>query len=226
MFKQFIIYQLVGVLALVLTSKEKKLLGTLPISVMALLIAFWPAVILLGTPGILSNLRDFVLAVAIIVKTKVYEFLVKRGWVSLLLLALAVTPLMAQDSERAGPPIVKNPTLMIFADTAGVARVADNIYVTWIIARATPTSLPSSGVLVAFHCTAHRVKRLAHVVYHLTTDSTGVVGNFESDNLPWVAPSIPHLFDLVCSVGATRETNPVYRPEAPTVDPKHLYPIS
>lgn len=228
MLKEFIAYQLIGIVALVLTSKEKKLLGQLPINVMALLVAFWPAVIALGLPGILRNIRDWTIGLAFAARQVVYDFLVKRGWVSLVVLALAVAPLAAQthDSEHSRGPIVKNPTLMIFADTAGIARVQKDIYVTWVVARATPTALPSSGVLVAFDCKAHRVMRLAHVVYHMTADSSGVSGEIKEDFGQWDEVSIPKLFDLVCSVGSTRKTEPTYQIAPPTVDPKHLYPIS
>lgn len=94
------------------------------------------------------------------------------------------------------------PTLQIFVDTAGVSRVGDDVYVTWVFAKATPTALPSSGILVTFDCGRHMVRRLAHVVYHLAPDdSTKVAGAIEDDNGPWSTVSIPALFDLVCDVG-------------------------
>lgn len=133
-------------------------------------------------------------------------------------------PVVAQDTA----PTTGNPKLLIFADTAGVARVQDDVYVTWIFARATPTSLPSSGVLVAFDCRGQLVKRLAHVVYQLKPDSSGVAGSIVEDEGGWVPPTIPHLFKMICEVGGRREGSVTEEPTIPKENPKPewMYPVS
>lgn len=116
-------------------------------------------------------------------------------WLSLITIA------HAQKEPVADP---NNPVLYIFADTAGVAHVYDDVYVTWIQARSSATSLPSSGVLVAFDCSAKMVMRLAQVKYVLTADSLGVTGSVEEVSLPWMNVTNPRLYNLVCAIGATR----------------------
>ncbi len=110
-------------------------------------------------------------------------------------LALALLCLLPAAAQAQAPQ------LLVFADTAGVAVVGDSSYLTWIFAKATPTSLPSSGVLVGFDCRHDRVQRYAHVVYQIGADSTGVTGDVVADTTGWVLVSNRPLFDLVCRVG-------------------------
>lgn len=132
---------------------------------------------------------------------------------------------------RAQAPAA-NPPLLIFVDTAGVVAWPDgnDVYATWIFAKATPTSLPSSGILVAFDCGKHLVKRLAHVVYHLSPgDSTSVTGQIVEDNGGWVDVSIPRLFKLVCDLGREHGNAGAAAPDVPVPwhpKPESQYPIS
>jgi hypothetical protein len=103
---------------------------------------------------------------------------------------LLVSPLGAQEPEQ--------PKLGIYVDTAGVSAVAPDVYVTWVFAKASPTSWPSSGVLVAFDCESHQVMRVAHVVFKARTDGEpGVTGDIVEDQGGWVSVSIPEMFNLV-----------------------------
>lgn len=203
-------YQLVGVAVLIATATNKKALRELPITISALFITFWPAVFAMTVQGWYYEAKEKL--------PQVYAR--AKKW----LLAGLALPLFFMAAPLHAQAPAQNPPLLIFADTAGVARVVENVYVTWIFAKASPTSLPSSGVLVAFDCEKHLVKRLAHVVYHLSADSSGVEGAIVEDNGPWVEPVIPRLFDLVCEIGATREPQP--EPEQPTPKPESMYPIS
>lgn len=106
----------------------------------------------------------------------------------------------------------------IFADTAGVSAIGDSVYITWIFARTSPTSLPSSAVLVGFDCKAGLVQRYAHVVYQLTKDSSGVAGPVVEDVTGWVPMTNPQLFNLVCTIGPTHGAPPkaeVEKPKSP-----------
>jgi hypothetical protein len=132
------------------------------------------------------------------------------------LLGLMSLPLvLAHGQAKAVQP--PTPKLMIFVDTAGVSRAGDDVYVTWVFAKAGPNTPPSSGILVAFDCGRHMVRRLAHVVYHLTPDSTAVTGNVAPDDGPWVTVSIPKLFDMVCEIGRAL---PKDDPPPPPTDPR------
>jgi hypothetical protein len=122
---------------------------------------------------------------------------VKRAIVTLaFLLGLLVSPAFGQTQATG--------KFHIAVDTAGVMPMGPaGVYVTWIYALATPTSWPSSGILVAFDCQNRKVKRLASVVYSMKADSTGVEGPIYEYEGEWVDVSIPRLFDLVCAIGPT-----------------------
>lgn len=115
-------------------------------------------------------------------------------------LSLLARPVHAQSPQRP---------FYIFADTAGVSAIGDSVYITWVFAKATPTSLPSSGVLVGFDCKAGLVQRYAHVVYEMASDSSGVTGPIVVDTTGWVPMSNPELFKLVCSIGPTHVPLPI-----------------
>jgi hypothetical protein len=152
----------------------------------------------------------------------------------LLLLSLA-SPAEAQGPAVATPAPAAHPAFFVFADTAGISTFVTledsagakvptahpGIYITWVQARATATSLPSSAVLVAWDCARHQVKRLAQIVYQLRPDSLGVQGSPSEVDRDWQAPTNPGLFDLVCRVGPTHSPAVV----APTV-PKPPVPAS
>lgn len=117
------------------------------------------------------------------------------------------------------PGTTDHPTFLTFVDTAGVAPIGPDIYVTWIFAMTSPTSFPSSGILVAFDCQARKVARLKHVVYRWNADSTGVEGPIVDDPGTWVDVKVPETFDLVCRLGrehAAAQAND----EKPQGDPK------
>lgn len=130
-------------------------------------------------------------------------------------LVLLATPMRAQAPQQ----------LYVFADTAGIAPIAGNpgMYVTWVFAKASPTSLPSSGVLVAWDC-FHKpqlVKRLAQVVYHLTADSAGVTGSIEEVDRDWQPVSDDRLAEMVCRIGAQHDgsyNQPWLAPGKPRTD--------
>lgn len=114
-------------------------------------------------------------------------------------------------------------TWYVFVDTAGVVPVpgAPDVYVTWVFAKATPTSYPSSGILVAWDCKAPRmVKRLAQVVYQMNRDSTGVVGTPVEVDRPWQLVTDERMANLVCEIGATRPapTSGPTKPQSPYWD--------
>lgn len=130
---------------------------------------------------------------------------------------LSFSPLQAQAPQ---------PKLQIFVDTAGVAAAqTPGVYVTWIFAKAGPQTFPSSGILVAFDCNKQMVKRLAHVVYKINADSSTVSGPVIEDDQSWVAPTIPTLFNLVCSTGAAHaRKNTMAEPtQPPAVKPQSPY---
>lgn len=216
-FGAWVIYQMIGFVLLTLTSK-KGLLGQIPVPALMILVLIWPVILTIGAFGAIVRLGDYLGTLLTIVRNALHQFLVKRGWLSLLLLAIAVTPAMAQ-----APAATKNPKLSIFVDTAGVSRVMSDIYVTWVFAKASPNALPSSGVLVAFDCKNSVVKRLAHVVYHLNSDSTGVTGTIVEDNQTWVAVSIPALYELVCAIGPTH-ADAMSTPSTPQMEPQPQEP--
>jgi hypothetical protein len=138
------------------------------------------------------------------------------------------------------------PQLQIFVDTAGVSTFAameedsaghkvvtehPGVYMTWVFAKATATSLPSSGVLVAFDCRGRKVKRLAHVVYRLSADRQNVEGAIEVDDREWQEPTIPRMMDMVCRIGPTHApavvapTPPIDGFRAPGVAPEPETPV-
>jgi hypothetical protein len=136
--------------------------------------------------------------------------LIYTALVILLFLLSTCAPASAQEtSERQW---------YIAVDTAGISRVAPDTYVTWVFAKATPTSFPSSGIIVAWDCKARKVKRLAQVKYHLSPDSTTVTGDIEEVNQPWVPVSDERMYQLVCSIGATRPDS-VIEPVIPKSSP-------
>jgi hypothetical protein len=111
----------------------------------------------------------------------------------------------------------------IFADSAGISPMPGmvNTYVTWVYARATPTSYPSSGVLVAWDCTAKKVKRLAQVKYQMRADSTGVFGDIVEVDRDWQDVSDERLAMMVCRVGPEHDgtaTHPDLAPGKPRID--------
>ena len=110
------------------------------------------------------------------------------------------------------------PQFYTYVDTANVAAVAPGTYVTWVYALSTPTSYPSSAIMVAFDCRARKVKRLYHIVYQMRDDSLGVVGPIVEDTGDWVPVSVPRTYEVVCSAGAGRPYEPPA--EATTPDPK------
>lgn len=129
MLRDFIAYQLVGILLLILTSKDKKLMGQLPINVLGALLVFWPAVMVIGMQNLLYKAVDFVAALAAIAKDKVYQLLVKRGWITLLVLALAVAPAAAQ--LPTGGMLIPRDSI-VNVDTMIVAQYdPPAIYSTW-----------------------------------------------------------------------------------------------
>jgi hypothetical protein len=105
----------------------------------------------------------------------------------------------------------------IAIDTAGVMETGENIYTTWVFALATPTSWPSSGILVAFDCKNRLVKRLAHVVYSMKADGDGVEGPIVEDQGEWQQIAIPEMFELVCRIGPTHGPS-VVEPTYPKTD--------
>ena len=132
-------------------------------------------------------------------------------WLSLISIARAQEPAQRQ--------------FLVFVDTAGVAPVANEpgMYITWVFAKSTPTSYPSSGILVMWDClhSPRIVKRIAQVVYHMTPDSTGVTGNIEEVNRPWQEVTDERMADLVCRIGSDHDgTNhhPYFAPGKPRAD--------
>lgn len=117
-----------------------------------------------------------------------------RATKALLVALLALVPATVHAQAAA-------PTFYVFADTAGAAPVGDSVYLTWVFAKTSPTSLPSSGVLVNFDCRHDKVQRTAHVVYHPTGDSSTATGDVVADTTGWVPVSNRRLFDLICQVG-------------------------
>ena len=135
------------------------------------------------------------------------------------------------------------PTFYAFADTAGISQFVTledsagvkvptahpGVYITWIQARTSPTSLPSSAVLVAWDCEKHLVKRLAQIKYQLRPDSIGVQGSPEEVDRDWQAPTNPRLFDDVCRIGPTHQpavTRPTHPAEVPAMKPPSPYRLS
>lgn len=148
---------------------------------------------------------------------------VNWGYATAIFFAL-LTWFMAYASAQQPDP---RPKLYVFADTAGISGVGDSVYLTWVFAKATPNGLPSSGILVGFDCKNHLVQRYAHVVYHLTPDSTGVTGSIVEDVSGWVPVSVPKLFDMVCEIGPKHGTSSGPTPQVITpkvAKPKSLYP--
>lgn len=121
-------------------------------------------------------------------------------WLSLVALAVAQT----------------QPKLEIAVDTAGISRIGDSVYTTWVFSRANAHSYPSSGIIVEFDCKTSKVRRTAQVKYELKADSTGVWGPLVEVNGPWVPVTIPRLFNLVCTIGPTHNDH--------TNDPEPFYP--
>ena len=116
------------------------------------------------------------------------------------LILLTIRPVHAQQQQQQ---------FYVFADTAGIAPITGHpgMYATWVFAKASPEALPSSGILVAWDClhSPRMVKRLAQVVYQMTTDSTGVIGSIEEVDREWQEVSDQRLSDLVCRIGAQHE---------------------
>jgi hypothetical protein len=128
---------------------------------------------------------------------------IRGALVALVVALLTLTSVAANAQDSTHTP--QQSQFIVFADTAGIAPMpgVDSTYVTWVFALSTPTSYPSSGILVAWDCEQHKVKRLSHVVYQMKADSTGVEGPVVEDNGPWVEPVDPRLYALVCSIGPT-----------------------
>lgn len=113
---------------------------------------------------------------------------------------------------RAQEPVTEKQQFLVYVDTAGIVPVpnAPNVYITWVFAKATPLAYPSSGILVAWDCSAPRmVKRLAQVIYSMNADSTGVVGSPEEVDRPWQTVTDEFMADLVCGIGPTHTPRPV-----------------
>jgi hypothetical protein len=131
--------------------------------------------------------------------------------------------LLVVTMGNAQEPAQQQPQFLVYADTAGISPVEGqpNVYVTWVFAKATPTSYPSSGVLVAWDCKVGMVKRLAQVVYQMHPDSLGVFGVPEEVDMPWVPITDPRLAQLVCRIGpehAGTATHPWFAPGKPRAD--------
>jgi hypothetical protein len=101
-----------------------------------------------------------------------------------------------------------NPQLQVFVDTAGIVAISPpelpathTSYLTWVFAKAGPGAYPSSGILVAFDCTGHKVRRISHVVYKMNDTNTGVTGDIVDDDSGWVEMTDPRLMTIVCSIG-------------------------
>jgi hypothetical protein len=114
-------------------------------------------------------------------------------WVGIVALARAQEP-TSRDTTRQW---------LVVVDTAGIAPIAPNVYATWVYALSSPTSFPSSGILVAWNCEAKLVRRFAQVKYEWNADSTGVQGPIVEVNRPWQAVSDMRMYNLVCSIGPT-----------------------
>jgi hypothetical protein len=107
----------------------------------------------------------------------------------------------------------------IAVDTAGITEAAPDVYMTWVYSLSSPTSFPSSAILVAFDCRDRKVARMAEVKYGWNADSSGVVGKVvEKPMLQWVDVSIPRLFDLVCAIGPTHPSGVSEPTPPPTWD--------
>lgn len=197
---EFFQYLVIGIVALLVFSPRRRDLINMPLNVLLMILAIWPAVVILNVAKLAFTAKDWVAAAAAVAWDYGKTVLQRRGWISLVALALVTAPAAAQQ-PTADP---SNPPLHIFADTAGVAHVYDEVYVTWIQARAAENSWPSAAVLVAFDCEAKKVKRLAQVKYELLSDSSGVKGPIQEVSLPWMDPTNPRLFNLVCAIGQTR----------------------
>jgi hypothetical protein len=103
---------------------------------------------------------------------------------------------------------------LVAVDTAGIAATGPNTYATWVYALSTPTSFPSSGILVEWDCTKKQVRRIAQVKYRLNADSSGVEGPVQMVNGPWMPISNSRMFALVCSVGPQHEAGDAWKREA------------
>lgn len=110
---------------------------------------------------------------------------------------------------------------LVAVDTAGIMEAGPNVYTTWVFALSSPTSYPSSGIMVAWDCANKKVRRLAHVVYQWNDTKTGVAGPIVEDNLPWVEVTDQRLYDLVCRIGPTHGPS-VVKPTKP--EPKQSDP--
>jgi hypothetical protein len=119
-------------------------------------------------------------------------------WACITVLAKAQEP-MTRDTSRQW---------FISLDTLGISPVpgteGQGIYTTWVFAQETPTSFPSSAILVAWDCPNKLVRRFEQIKYEM--DSTGVIRGATRDvNMPWVAVVDPRMFSLVCTVGPQHE---------------------
>jgi hypothetical protein len=94
---------------------------------------------------------------------------------------------------------------LVVVDTAGIAPVAPYVYTTWVYALSSPTSLPSSGILVEWDCSRVKVRRVAQVKYQWNADSTGVEGPIEQVDRPWQEVSDQRMYNLVCAIGPIHE---------------------
>jgi hypothetical protein len=129
------------------------------------------------------------------------RFVFRKGYLAViffvflfwLLVASCFRTLAAQEPTR----------FEIAVDTAGISPVAPNVYVTWIFAQESPKHHPVSGIIVAFDCTNRKVKRLAQVKYELQKDGS-IGGAIQEVDRPWQDVTWPRMFELVCTVGATR----------------------
>ena len=127
--------------------------------------------------------------------------------------------LLALFAPRA---VAQGQKFLIRVDTAGVMPYPgqNHAYVTWVYALSSPTSFPSSAILVAFDCAGKKVMRLAHIKYQWNATKTGVEGPVVTEEHPeWVDISIPEMFAVVCRVGPTHGKS-VIEPTLPDANPQ------
>jgi hypothetical protein len=106
---------------------------------------------------------------------------------------------------------------LVYADTAGISAVPGKpgVYTTWVFAKESPTSFPSSGLIVEWDCANGKVRRVAQIKYELAADSTVITGQLQEVNGPWVEPVDPRLYALVCTLGPQHEAEEAWKREEP-----------
>ena len=121
-----------------------------------------------------------------------------------LFLGLLVAPLALAHGQQQPTAKPDSVTYSIYVDTAGVQRWPEgpNTFVTWIFAKQGDDYPPVSGIIVAFNCDEHMVRRLAQVVYGAPgAGPDHQPGQVEEVDGPWQTVTIPDVFDMVCKIG-------------------------